>query len=62
VQGYSSDPCTTLIKSTLANLPTYYLSLFPLPRSIAARIEKLQQDFLWGGIGEEFFFLINRDW
>jgi hypothetical protein len=31
----------TLIKSTLANLSTYYLSLFPLPVSVAKRIEKL---------------------
>jgi hypothetical protein len=29
------------------------LSLFPLPRSVAAHIEKLQLDFLWGGIEEE---------
>jgi len=45
-----------LIKNTLANLPTYSLSLFPLlaPRSVAARVKKLQRDFLWGGIGEEF--------
>jgi hypothetical protein len=42
----------TLIESTLANLPTYYLSLFPIMGSVAARIEKLQQDFLWGGMGE----------
>jgi hypothetical protein len=44
----------TLIKSTLANLPTYYLSLFPLPVSVAKHIEKLQCKFSWGGIGEEF--------
>ena len=44
----------TLIKSTLANLPTYYMSLFPLPVSVANRMEKLQRDFLWGGLGEEF--------
>jgi hypothetical protein len=43
----------TLIKSTLLNLPTYYLSLFPVPKSVARRIEKLQRDFLWGGLDEE---------
>jgi hypothetical protein len=44
----------TLIKSTLTNLPMYYMSLFPLPASIANHIEKIQWDFLWGGLGEEF--------
>jgi hypothetical protein len=44
----------TLIKNTLANFLTYYLSMFPFPRSVAARIEKLQRDFLWGEIGEDF--------
>jgi hypothetical protein len=50
----------TLIKSTLSNLPTYFLSLFPIPSSVANRIEKLHRDFLWSGIGEEFkFHLVN---
>jgi len=31
----------TLIKSTLYNFPTYFLSLFPIPASVASRIEKL---------------------
>ena len=43
----------TLIKSTLSNLPTYFLSLFPIPASVANRIEKLQWNFLWGGFGDE---------
>jgi len=51
----------TLIKSTLSNLPTYYLSLFPIPLGVTNRIEKLQRDFLWGGIKEEFkFHLVKR--
>ena len=37
----------TLIKSTLFNLPTYFLSLFPIPATVANRIEKLQKNFLW---------------
>lgn len=46
----------TLIKSTLPNLPTYFMSLFPFPTGLAIHIEKLQQAFLWGGIGEEVKF------
>jgi hypothetical protein len=50
----------TLIKSTLSSLPTYFLSLFPIPSSVAKRIEKIQRDFLWGGLGEEFkYHLVN---
>ena len=52
----------TLIKSTLSNLPTYLLSLFPIPATVARRMEQLQRDFLWGGLGEEFkFHLVNWD-
>ena len=40
----------TLIKSTLSSLPTYFLSLFPIPVKVANRMEKLQRDFLWSGI------------
>jgi len=51
----------TLIKGTLSNLPTYFLSLFPIPMGVAHRLEKLKRDFLWGGIGDEFkFHLVNR--
>jgi hypothetical protein len=51
----------TLIKSTLSSLPTYFLSLFTIPTSVAHHIEKLQRDFLWGGIGDEFkYHLVNR--
>ena len=27
--------------------------MFPIPTVVASRIEKLQQKFLWGGMGEE---------
>ena len=43
----------TFIKSTLSNLSTYFLSLFPIPAGVANRIEKLQRNFLWGGFGDE---------
>ena len=38
----------TLLKSTLSNLPTYYLSLFTIPTHVANKIERVQRDFLWG--------------
>ncbi|KAJ9673050.1 hypothetical protein PVL29_026361 [Vitis rotundifolia] len=39
----------TLIRSTLANLPIYFMSIFHLPRAARMRLEKIQRDFLWGG-------------
>ena len=39
----------TLIRSTLASLPIYFMSLFPIPRVVRGRIEWIQRDFLWGG-------------
>jgi hypothetical protein len=50
----------TFIKSTLSNLPTYFMSLFPLPTSVANHIEKFQCDFLWGGLSEEFKYHLER--
>jgi len=50
----------SLIKSTRSNLPTYFLSLFSIPIRVANRIEKLQKDFFWGGIGEEFKYHLVR--
>ncbi len=44
----------TLIKITLSNFPTYFLSLFPISVGVARRLEKIQRDFLWSGLGEEF--------
>ncbi|RVX21349.1 putative mitochondrial protein [Vitis vinifera] len=39
----------TLLKSTLSSLPTYFLSLFVIPKRVCARLKKIQRDFLWGG-------------
>ena len=38
----------TLLKSTLSSLPTYYLSLFTVPKAMAMRLERIQRNFLWG--------------
>jgi hypothetical protein len=49
----------TLIKSTLSNLPTYFMSLFPISMGVANHIEKLQCDFLWGGLDKEFKYYLR---
>ncbi|RVW36137.1 putative ribonuclease H protein [Vitis vinifera] len=42
----------TLIQSCLTHMPCYFLSLFKISASVAARIKRLQRDFLWSGVGE----------
>ncbi|KAK3200454.1 hypothetical protein Dsin_023869 [Dipteronia sinensis] len=37
-----------MIKSVLASLPKYLLSVFSIPTGVASKIEKLQRDFFWG--------------
>jgi hypothetical protein len=46
----------TSIKSILSNLTAYFLSFFPIPVGVANRIDKVQQDFLWSGLGDESKF------
>jgi hypothetical protein len=46
----------TLIKNTVSNLSTYYMSLFPPTWGVANHIDKIQQYFLWGWLSEEFKF------
>lgn len=38
----------TLIKSVLASLPIYYMSIFKMPKGVANKINRLQAAFLWG--------------
>lgn len=51
----------TLIKSTLSNLPMYFLSLFRAPSLVLARLEKILANFLWHiAKGEKKFHLVNE--
>ena len=38
----------TLLKCTLSSLPTYFLSLFTIPKVVVAKMERIQRNFLWG--------------
>ena len=40
----------TLINSVLDSLPTYVMSLFPMPAKVEERLDKLRTDFLWKAI------------
>ena len=44
----------TLLKSSLSSLPTYYLSLFTIPKTVATRLECIQRNFLRGSSIESF--------
>ena len=57
---FSKGGKITLIKSTLSSLPTYFLSLFPIPVDIAIHIERLRTNFLWGGLDESPKFLLVK--
>ncbi|KAJ9704891.1 hypothetical protein PVL29_003103 [Vitis rotundifolia] len=48
-QYISKGGRVTLIKSTLASMPIYQMSVFRMPKVVAKRLEKIQRDFLWGG-------------
>ena len=50
----------TLIKSVLSSIPTYFLSLFPLPSSVANKLEAIERNFLWGSFGSDFKFHLVR--
>ncbi|RVW69297.1 putative ribonuclease H protein [Vitis vinifera] len=42
----------TLLQSCLSHIPSYFLSLFKIPASVVAKVERMQRDFLWSGVGE----------
>lgn len=40
----------TLAKAILGSLPTYYLSIFGAPIGVINSLEKIQRQFIWGGV------------
>ena len=59
-QYISKEGRLTLIRSTLSNMPIYFLSLLQIPRKLKLRLEKIQRDFLWGGTIEKKTHLVKR--
>nr|CCA66180.1 hypothetical protein [Beta vulgaris subsp. vulgaris] len=50
----------TLIKASLSNLPLYYMSLFPVPKGVIEKINKLMRAFLWcGDFGKRPFSMVS---
>lgn len=43
----------TLVNSVLDSLPTYMMSIFPLPVSVEKKIDALTRDFIWHGNKEK---------
>ena len=42
----------TLINSVVDALPTYMMSIFPIPNGVIQRLDKIRRDFLWKGTEE----------
>ena len=59
-QYISKGERLTLIRSTLSNMPIYYMSILRMPRSVRLRLEQIQRDFLWvGELWKGRFILLN---
>ncbi|KAL5700142.1 amidase [Ranunculus cassubicifolius] len=43
----------TLLKATLSQIPIYFLSLFPIPKSVLSLLEAMFRSFLWGDSEEK---------
>lgn len=52
----------TPTKSTLADIPIYYLSMLTMPVSVDKKLDFIQQRFLWGEIdGKRKYYLLIWD-
>ncbi|XP_047339706.1 uncharacterized protein LOC124943201 [Impatiens glandulifera] len=50
-----------LIKSALASMPTYMMSLFLMPKSVTVKMERIICKFLWGSSESSFCHLVRWD-
>lgn len=52
----------TLINSVLDSLPTYMMSVFPIPIGIISRLNKIRRKFLWKGNNERKRYNFSDSW
>lgn len=53
----------TLINSVLDAMPTYMMSLFPIPMSVSKKLDSTRRNFYWqgNGGGEKKYYLVEWD-
>lgn len=52
----------TLISCPLDSIPTYFMSLFPIPSKVLEKLNKIRRNFLWEGNNSSHkLHLINWD-
>jgi len=50
----------TLINSVLDSIPTYFMSLFPMPAKVQNHLDKIRRDFLWEGNSKDHKFHLAK--
>lgn len=60
-QYISKGKKLTMIHSTISHFPIYFMSFFTTLRIFSLRLEKIQRNFLWGGVAlENKLHLVKR--
>ena len=57
-KGLSKGGRSTLIETLLSSISTYFFSLFPIPSSVANKLEAIQRRFMWDSFGDDSKYLL----
>ena len=58
-QDLSSGGRLTLVNSVLDTLPSYLMSIFPMPASVIKKIDVLIRNFVWQGNEDNKYHLVK---